>query len=597
MRAALKRNGDNLSLAFPFAAPTPAAVFRRADTVWLVFDTDAAIASRRLKAEQGKAIKSATATRVRDVAMVRIKLDRPQLVSVAADGNGWVVTLGNEVVEPTRPLAISRNIVASTRSSITIPIDDPRSLHRIDDPDAGDTLYVVTALAPARGFLKAQDFVEFRVLASTHGVVLQPLADDLNAELAADKVIVSRPSGLTLSAVDAKPNAHDAATSATCSTRSPGASTARPTSPSATSQLILAAADAPEPKRLAARCDLARFYLARDMFPRRRRCSTSRSPTIRRPPRTPRRSVLRAIANIMIGRPDAALKDLSNPFVGNQHDAPLWRALAYARLGKWAEAREGFRNAEAAMTTLPLEMQRTMLKDMVRASLEVGDVTGAAGQLNEFEMIGVPRELEPAIAVLTGRLAEGLGRTEDALRAYRAAANSWDRPAAAQGRLREILLAVRARQSRARRRHRRARDADHDLARRRDRGRGAAAAGAALYRGGPLPRRIPGHAHGAAGAPEFGHDAPHPGRGGDDLRQPVPGRQGRRAAGDRRARLVLRFPRADADRPARRRDDPAARRPAGLGRSALSRPASCCSTRSTTACRAPRARRSRRGWR
>ena len=37
--------------------------------------------------------------------------------------------------------------------------------------------------------------------------------------------------------------------------------------------------------------------------------------------------VLRAIANIMIGRADAALKDLSNPFVGNQHDAPLWRAL------------------------------------------------------------------------------------------------------------------------------------------------------------------------------------------------------------------------------------------------------------------------------
>ena len=120
--------------------------------------------------------------------------------------------------------------------------------------------------------------------------------------------------------------------------------------------------------------------------------------------------VLRAIANIMIGRPEAAMKDLSNPFVGNQHDAPLWRALANARLGKWAEARDGFRNAEAAMTTLPLEFQRTMLRDMVRAALEVGDVTGAASRLNEFEMVGVPRELEPTIAVLTGRLAEGLGK-------------------------------------------------------------------------------------------------------------------------------------------------------------------------------------------
>jgi hypothetical protein len=42
--------------------------------------------------------------------------------------------------------------------------------------------------------------------------------------------------------------------------------------------------------------------------------------------------------------------------------------------------------------------------------------------------------------VLIGRLAEGVGRTEDALAAYRTAADSWDRRAAAQGELRETLL-------------------------------------------------------------------------------------------------------------------------------------------------------------
>src|SRR5262245_41708307 len=142
----------------------------------------------------------------------------------------------------------------------------------------------------------------------------------------------------------------------------------------------------------------------------------------------------------MIGRADMGLKDLANPFVGNQHDAPLWRALAFARLGKWAEAREGFRNMEAAMGTLPLEVQRAMMKELVRALIEVGDINGAADQLNEFEAIGIPRELEPTMAVLAGRLAESLGRQEEARRAYHAAAESWDRPSAAQGRLREIAL-------------------------------------------------------------------------------------------------------------------------------------------------------------
>ena len=58
---------------------------------------------------------------------------------------------------------------------------------------------MVTALGPARGFLKAQNFVELRALPSTHGVVVQPLADDVTAELAADKITVTRPGGLSLS--------------------------------------------------------------------------------------------------------------------------------------------------------------------------------------------------------------------------------------------------------------------------------------------------------------------------------------------------------------------------------------------------------------
>ena len=44
-----------------------------------------------------------------------------------------------------------------------------------------------------------------------------------------------------------------------------------------------------------------------------------------------------------------------------------------------ADAREGFRNSEPSVAALPLEIQRTVLKDMVQASFEVGDITGAAG--------------------------------------------------------------------------------------------------------------------------------------------------------------------------------------------------------------------------
>jgi tetratricopeptide (TPR) repeat protein len=150
--------------------------------------------------------------------------------------------------------------------------------------------------------------------------------------------------------------------------------------------------------------------------------------------------VMRAAANIMLGRVDAAQKDLANPVVGNQNDAPLWRALALSRRAKWVEARDGFRNVEGALGALPLELQRIVLKDALRANVEVGDFPGAAARLNDFKTIGISTEVEPEVSVLTGRLAERAGRTQDALAAYRFAAGSTDRPAAAQARLRETAL-------------------------------------------------------------------------------------------------------------------------------------------------------------
>src|SRR5580693_10403347 len=95
---------------------------------------------------------------------------------------------------------------------------------------------------------------------------------------------------------------------------------------------------------------------------------------------------------------------------------------------------------DAAVATLPLELQRVALKDEMRSAIEVGDYDSASSNLNDFQTIGVPHDMEPVIAVLMGRLAQGMGRPEDALAAYRTAADSWDRPAAAQGLLRETTL-------------------------------------------------------------------------------------------------------------------------------------------------------------
>ena len=150
--------------------------------------------------------------------------------------------------------------------------------------------------------------------------------------------------------------------------------------------------------------------------------------------------MVHAISSILIGRPDRGLKDLASPVIGNGHDSQLWKALAFARQGKWAEAREKFKNAEFSVATLPLDLQRIVTMEAMKASLEVKDYAGASKRRSELEVIGIPKEFKPAAAVLRGRLAEALGTDRDALDAYRYAVASADRQAAAEARVREVAL-------------------------------------------------------------------------------------------------------------------------------------------------------------
>ena len=55
--ARTQQSGDRLRLEFPFAAPTPAAVFQRADTLWLVFDSPAQIDLTALQADNDNGVR------------------------------------------------------------------------------------------------------------------------------------------------------------------------------------------------------------------------------------------------------------------------------------------------------------------------------------------------------------------------------------------------------------------------------------------------------------------------------------------------------------------------------------------------------------
>lgn len=440
----VKLSGDGLRLGFAFASPTPAALFRRGDIMWLVFDSRVPIDVASIRREGGSLIADTSSVKLDKGQALRIRLTRPQLASLTSDdpagsGLGWSVMFADVRQTPSEPLTAIRKISDPGNANVSVSLPQAGMKHRLIDPDAGDALTVITALPPPRGFIRRQDFVEFSLLESVHGVVVQLNSDDVAVDAGSDKVMLSRPGGLTLSAADTVPQR--------------SSSVARPIFDvgqwrkdqdglfvERLDAVMNAAVDADAGTRIAARIDLARFYMARGLYHEAKGAADLALAEAKPGQENPVALIVHALANTLIGRPGQTLKDITSPVLGPGYDSELWKALAYARQAKWVEAREKFKNAEHAISSLPVDLQRIAIAQALRASLEVKDYAGAAARGSELDLVGIPPQMKPASLLLSGWLDEAMGREQEALSKYQQAIASSDRQAAAEAKLREIAL-------------------------------------------------------------------------------------------------------------------------------------------------------------
>ena len=430
--------GEGARIGFSFASPVAAALFRRADMVWLVLDSAKPVDLDRVRREGGSIVGDVASMALGKAQAVRIKLNRPQLASLIPEPQGWSLAF-DDAPRDTQPLVATRVADDPARAHVVIPLPGAGQLHRVVDPEAGDTLFVVTALAPARGFRRNQQFVDFALLESMHGLVVQPNSDQVTATVGSDRVTLTRPGGLMLSPASPAPSR----------TPSPGHSSfdrdkwekaKEGDFPARLHALVDAAATATGDRRAAARVDLATFYLARGMYPEGKAVLDLVVADSKPGQECPAVLTMRAAAAALMPRPDLALKDLAQGTMSASPDAQVWRGVALAGQQKWAEAREQFRSADIAVAALPLDLQRLVIAAAMRASLEAKDFAGAASRSANLDQIGAADEQKPIVAAMRGRLAEAMGREAEALVNYREAIASKDRGAAAEAKLHEVAL-------------------------------------------------------------------------------------------------------------------------------------------------------------
>jgi len=439
-----ERDDAMLRIHFPFGKPVPSAVYRRTDMLWIVFDDARILDLSAIESGTADHIASVDAWRAGDSQILRLNLRQQSLASTEATGDTWTLNLGDTIITPAAPVSLRRGLRSDGRSMIMIDFADAGMTHELRDPDVGDSLTFVTGLGPQRGILKAQEFVEFTVLPSAHGLVIKPKTDDLSVRIEDDEVLITRAAGLTLSS--SRMNFGPDGVEGSVDTTRPGYvdydnwHRGGPGFVRRVRALEDAITSVEHSQTLSARLDLVRLYIANGLGAEALGQLALVAELDAEIVSDPMYLAMRGIANLHMHRPARALEDLTGFTLRDDPHSALWRGLAETELRKWQAAVHEFRSGEQVIGEYPDDVQARIRLAAARATLEVNDFAAADLHLQMMPQAGLSSAQRSEDELLRGRLLEGLGRAEEALEAYAKAVAGDDRLIETEARMRHAVI-------------------------------------------------------------------------------------------------------------------------------------------------------------
>lgn len=446
--AEARRIGNTVRVVFPFSEPVSSAVFRRNDSIWLVFDTDATIDTRGMVSALAETAETIDVEQHGDYQILRLDMNDPVLATVGADGNAWSLVIGDLILEPSIPLKMERTIRGDGGSILRVLYQDPQNIRSITDPFVGDTISLVTGFGPPRGLLKPQKFVDLEALSSAQGIALATRSDGVKIKILGDDVIIEKDGGLALSnrhlrggtgtlgrIVD--PDDTGSVEFVSLSTEGPGAYRSR------LQELQSQLTKSPEGKRRKPLMALAKFYLAHQ-FPQE--AMGLMNLALEEDPALAENSsfnLVKGAALTMAGRPDEAYGHLHRPDLKNSPDAAVWQTIVDVQLGNWTQARIAMPRGRAVVGNYPTSIQTEFKLAAAQSMVEANDFGIANGILAEIEPAEVTRPQAARYDILRGRVADASGRSQEALTVFDLVTRSDDRPRAAEAEYRALRIRYR----------------------------------------------------------------------------------------------------------------------------------------------------------
>lgn len=426
IRVESERVGQAVHITFPYQKEVGAALFMRDNTLWMVFDDTAPIDAATLQDAFVGYAKSIEPTTLDGAQLIRIELIDRYVSTMSPDGPKWVLTIGEMVTDPTRPLSIARQVHPDGSKSLDIPFGPVSRIHKLTDPRSEDSVIVVTGKGQARGLVKPHAFTELDALASIHGLALVPKVDDLDVTSDGILVSVSRPGGLAVStlAEEKKATLFDLPAALGSSiarkeavidfgdVRNADAATYRDTHQKLMTS-ITQARDVPERVNLWYKA--ATLALAEGLGPETTGILDLVGKLAPEETAAGRMAALRAGGEYFTYRPEQTLKLLDRRDFDDSADASVWKAMALSDLGRHEDAVPEFTKGDAVIGSFPPAIQRRYALSHIASAIDLKDYTTARDLLARLDPSSLSANERARLDLLNALARDAAGHAMDAV--------------------------------------------------------------------------------------------------------------------------------------------------------------------------------------
>lgn len=408
-----------VTLRFDWDEPVAAAVFRRAEILWVIFDRAQQVDVAALRASGGNVIRGMEQVPAEQATILRIDAVAGVNPSVRRDGLAWLLDFVKQPLQPQTPIEALAQATPSTGTRVFLPVPEPGLAMAIDDPEVGDTLVVVPVIPLGYGLGVPYEYPELRLLPTVQGVVVRPAIDALRVRALRQGVELTSGGGLQITAVSREMAAGNTLAASGPVTRIFDFERWRSLAPEAFEsqkhELLQAAAAAKELAKEKARLDLATFFLAHGFAAEALGVLNTMAASRPGIAEDPRFRATRGASNFLMARLTAAEDDWYHPSLNNNDEATFWRALSAARKGETVQASRVLRQLGSVIRGYPEPLKVPLGVMVAQTAVEVGD-TRQASHFLELLAVGSPNPRQQAqMALVQGHVAELAGDFDGAL--------------------------------------------------------------------------------------------------------------------------------------------------------------------------------------